>query len=113
MSEYKSQDYVCMSCYRFLNGCPVPFFVFFNHSVQQAMAGMDLRGKESDVIMWDSSMTEKSQELHTFFMKTALISGNRAPFLMSYYDLREFGKVAKADVGYHGEGWNGPETCEF
>ena len=71
---------------------------------------MDLRGKESDVIMWDSSMTENSQTLHTFFMKTALISGNRAPFLMSYFDLREFGKVANADVGYHGEGWNGPET---
>jgi len=81
-------------------------------TVQQAMAGMDLRGKETDVIMWDSSMTENSQELHTFFMKTALISGNRAPFLMSYFDLREFGKVAKADVGYHGEGWNGPETLD-
>lgn len=26
---------------------------------QQAMAGMDLRGKETDWIMWDSSMTEK------------------------------------------------------
>lgn len=80
-------------------------------SLQQAMAGMDLRGKETDVIMWDSSMTEKSHSYFTFFMKQALISGNRAPFMIgSGYEMREFNRVASADIGEHGEGWNGPVT---
>jgi hypothetical protein len=50
-------------------------FIFYVLSIQQAMAGMDLRGKETDVIMWDSSMTEKPGTFFTFFMKQALISG--------------------------------------
>lgn len=80
-------------------------------SLQQAMAGMDLRGKETDVIMWDSGMTEKSKEYFTFFLKQALISGNRAPFLIgNTFDLREFERVALANIGQEGEGWNGPET---
>lgn len=78
------------------------------------MAGMDLRGKETDVIMWDSGMTEKSREYFTFFFKQALISGNRAPFLIgNTFDLREFERVASANIGEQGDQWslwNGPET---
>jgi len=76
------------------------------------MAGMDLRGKETDVIMWDSSMTEKSQELFTFFMKQALIAGNRAPFMIGsgFGNMREFNRIASADIGEHGDGWNGVTT---
>jgi hypothetical protein len=47
------------------------------------MAGMDLRGKETDVIMWDSSMTEKPVSYFTFFMKQALISGKSAECLFT------------------------------
>ena len=75
------------------------------------MAGMDLRGKETDVIMWDSSMTEKSQSYFMFFMKQALISGNRAPFMIgSGYDMRGLARVAGAHIGEHGSGWDGPVT---
>lgn len=76
------------------------------------MAGMDLRGKETDVIMWDSSMTEKSQELFHFFMKQALISGSRAPFMIGsgFGNMREFNRIAAANIGEAGDGWNGPET---
>lgn len=71
---------------------------------QQALAGMDLRGKETDFIMWDSSMTEKAGQLFVFFMKQALISGNRAPFLFGDgRDMRNFHKIAGADVGEHGK----------
>jgi len=34
---------------------------------------MDLRGKETDWIMWDSSMTEKPAVFNNFFMRQALI----------------------------------------
>ncbi len=75
------------------------------------MAGMDLRGKETDMVMWDSSMTERNYDYFTFFMKQALISGNRAPYLMgSGYDLRNFNRVASADIGESGAGWDGPVT---
>lgn len=69
---------------------------------QQALAGMDLRGKDTDFIMWDSSMTEKSGQLFVFFMKQALISGNRAPFLFGDgRGMRDFHKIG-AGVGEHG-----------
>jgi hypothetical protein len=47
------------------------------------MAGMDLRGKETDIIMWDSSMTEKPVSYFTFFMKQALISGESVECLFT------------------------------
>lgn len=72
---------------------------------------MDLRGKETDMVMWDSSMTERIYEYFTFFMKQALISGNRAPYLVGYgFDLREFNRIASADIGDPGSGWDGPVT---
>jgi len=73
---------------------------------------MDLRGKETDMVMWDSSMTERIHEYFTFFMKQALISGNRAPYLVggSGFDLREFNRIASADIGEPGLGWDGPVT---
>eukprot|EP00986_Skeletonema_menzelii_P019209 scaffold27156_cov148-Skeletonema_menzelii.AAC.1 len=50
---------------------------------QQALAGMDLRGKDADMLIWDSSMTEKSPPLTNFFFRQGLLAGNRAPFLYS------------------------------
>lgn len=65
---------------------------------QQAMAGMDLRGKDTDWIVWDSSMTEKSSNLSNFFYRQALISGNRAPILMA-----DSGYLSKGEplTGFH------------
>ena len=41
--------------------------------MERKVAGMDLRGKETDWIMWDSSMTEKPAVFNNFFMRQALI----------------------------------------
>ena len=49
---------------------------------QQALAGMDLRG-DADMLIWDSSMTEKSPPLTNFFFRQGLLAGKRAPFLYS------------------------------
>jgi hypothetical protein len=66
---------------------------------QQSMAGMDLRGKETDWIIWDSSMTEKSPEIVNFFFRQALISGNRSPVLMGdNARLNEFHDIAGAAI---------------
>lgn len=50
---------------------------------QQALAGMDLRGKDADMLIWDSSMTEKNPPLTNFFFRQGLLAGDRAPFLFS------------------------------
>ncbi len=66
---------------------------------QQALAGMDLRDKETDWIIWDSSMTEKSSEIVNFFFRQALISGNRSPVLMGdNVWLNDFHEIAGAAV---------------
>ena len=66
---------------------------------QQALAGMDLRDKETDWIIWDSSMTEKSSEIVNFFFRQALISGNRSPVLMGdNVRLNDFHEIAGAAV---------------
>ena len=41
---------------------------------QQALAGMDLRGKDADMLIWDSSMTEKSPPLTNFFYRQGQIA---------------------------------------
>lgn len=48
---------------------------------QQAMAGMDLRGKDVDALIWDSLMTERGGGMMNFFFRQALLAGNRAPFM--------------------------------
>jgi hypothetical protein len=50
---------------------------------QQALAGMDLRGKDADMLIWDSSMTEKNPPLTNFFFRQGLLAGNRAPFCIA------------------------------
>lgn len=80
-------------------------------TLQQALAGMDLRGNNADMIMWDSGMTEKGLDYFMFFVKQALISGNRAPFIIGVgNEMRPLEKVAGANIGEHGSGWNGPLT---
>lgn len=73
---------------------------------QQALAGMDLRGKETDWMIWDSSMTEKSPEIVNFFFRQALISGNRSPVLMGDGVINSFHEIAGAAIASAaGNGW--------
>lgn len=75
-------------------------------TLQQALAGMDLRNKEADWIYWDSSMTERPAYIINFFFRQALISGNRAPILMGEgQKLDQFHEVAGAAVAAQGNGW--------
>eukprot|EP00581_Thalassiosira_minuscula_P014555 CAMPEP_0183713532 /NCGR_PEP_ID=MMETSP0737-20130205/8350_1 /TAXON_ID=385413 /ORGANISM="Thalassiosira miniscula, Strain CCMP1093" /LENGTH=1064 /DNA_ID=CAMNT_0025942323 /DNA_START=60 /DNA_END=3254 /DNA_ORIENTATION=+ len=79
---------------------------------QQALAGMDLRGKETDWIMWDSRMTERMPEMSNFFFRQALIAGNRAPVLMADSldpTLHAYHDGAGASIAHQGNGWT-PST---
>ena len=56
--------------------------------------------------MWDSRMTERPANLPNFFLRQALISGNRSPVLMGDgVDLKDFHEVAGAAVAAQGNGW--------
>jgi hypothetical protein len=74
---------------------------------QQAMAGMDLRGKDADILLWDSSMTEKDGTLANFFFRQALISGNRSPILFQIPKgpMVEFQDVSGVAYLEYEEGW--------
>ncbi|KAL9178465.1 hypothetical protein ACHAXT_003795 [Thalassiosira profunda] len=73
---------------------------------QQALAGMDLRNKETDWIMWDSRMTERVPAIAHFFFRQAIIAGNRSPVLMAEgMGVNAFHKHAGAAVCGQGMGW--------
>jgi len=77
-------------------------------TVQQALAGMDLRNKDADWILWDSRMTERPAYLIDFFYRQAIISGNRSPVLQSdtgQVNLNGFHDTAGASIAHHGLGW--------
>jgi len=75
-------------------------------TTQQALAGMDLRNKETDWIMWDSRMTERPPELANFFLRQAIVSGNRSPVLMGDgINVNDFHEVAGADIAAQALGW--------
>mmetsp|Transcript_15681 Transcript_15681/g.28155 ORF Transcript_15681/g.28155 Transcript_15681/m.28155 type:complete len:1049 (+) Transcript_15681:70-3216(+) len=74
---------------------------------QQALAGADLRSKEADWVMWDSRMTERPNTIINFFLRQAIVSGNRAPVLMSEggSELASFHDIAGASVAAQDKGW--------
>ena len=78
---------------------------------QQALAGMDLRGKDADMLIWDSQMTERKTSLMNFFFRQGLLSGNRAPFLYkgNKADPGVFAAIG-ASVGSYGELGYSPVT---
>lgn len=49
---------------------------------QSSFAGGDLYGREIDVFVWDSSMTEPSNEAYDVFVRQVILTGNRIPVLM-------------------------------
>ena len=68
-------------------------------TLQQSMAGMDLRGRDADWITWDSGMTEKSGEYLNFFFRQALIAGDGRG------TGGDFHGIAGAAVAGYQEGW--------
>ena len=46
-----------------------------------AMAGADIYG-ESDLMIWDSQMTERHAGAHDLFNRQAILSGERVPVLL-------------------------------
>jgi len=50
-------------------------------TMQHFLAGMDLMGPETDLLYWDSGMTEKDRGQIEFNLRQALIAGKRAPVL--------------------------------
>jgi hypothetical protein len=52
-------------------------------TIQNALAAGDIYGKDVDILLWDSGMTEKGDLHSDVFARQALISGNRVPALWS------------------------------
>ena len=73
-------------------------------TLQQALAGMDLRNKEADWVYWDSAMTERPGYIINFFFRQALIAGNRAPVLMGDGQMSQFHGIG-AGVAKEMNGW--------
>jgi len=51
-------------------------------TIQNGMASGDVYGREVDVLMWDSSMTEKELSVYDVFARQGLMAGNRVPILL-------------------------------
>jgi hypothetical protein len=65
---------------------------------------MDLREKDADILIWDSSMTETNPAFMNFFFRQGLLAGNRAPFMYSGNRADPGGfEVIGASVGSYGE----------
>lgn len=71
-------------------------------TLQFSMAGGDLYG-ETDIIEWDSGMTEKGGPSVDLFNKQAILSGERVPLIMTYYQFN----IAKET---NGTAWMGKYT---
>lgn len=54
-------------------------------TLESGLGSGDIYGREVDMILWDSSMTENSVPAHDLFNRQALIGGNRAPMIYSFY----------------------------
>lgn len=51
-------------------------------TVQTSLASGDLMGKEIDLLVWDSGMTEKSGPAYDLFVRQQYLSANRIPVLL-------------------------------
>mmetsp|Transcript_15996 Transcript_15996/g.23525 ORF Transcript_15996/g.23525 Transcript_15996/m.23525 type:complete len:935 (+) Transcript_15996:62-2866(+) len=75
-------------------------------TLQGALGSGSIYGNEVDVIVWDSSMTEKSAAHIDLFERQAILGGNRAPFLLGgdANIMKALHENADADVGQFGSG---------
>jgi hypothetical protein len=84
-------------------------------TLQTSLGSGDLFGKEIDILVWDSSMTEPSDEAYDFYVRQAVFAGNRVPVLMGGmgHVLTYLGKSINFPVGLFGTGIAGvPETTD-
>ena len=84
-------------------------------TLQTSLGSGDLYGKEIDILVWDSSMTENSDEAYDFYVRQAVMAGNRVPVLMGGMPnvLMYLGKNINFPVGSFGVGTGGvPEITD-
>ena len=81
-------------------------------TMQSALGSKDIYGSEIDVIVWDSSMTEKKDASYDLFARQAILGGNRVPFLYHghFHPLIDLHDKDGADVLYMGDGSLGIPT---
>lgn len=83
-------------------------------TLHNALGMGSLYGKEIDLLLWDSGMTEPNPELVDLFLRQGLLSGNRVPVLWGglFDALKTLHNAADADVGEFGSGLDGiPEVA--
>jgi hypothetical protein len=82
-------------------------------TIHSSMGLRDILGKEIDLMLWDSGMTENANQHHIdLFMRQALMAGNRVPVLWASgpFDLlKMLHENVDADVGEFGNGLSGIE----
>lgn len=77
-------------------------------TVQTAMAGSGIYG-DSDIIIWDSSMTEGDPGAHDLFYRQAILSGDRVPIVLGNMAAGFVHTEAGAWVGELMSIWDGEE----
>lgn len=83
-------------------------------TVHNGIAAASVYGPDVDVLMWDSSMTEKESHSQDLFHRQALLGGSKVPVLWTLAGnvAKELYLNADADVGYPGEGKVGVPTAQ-
>ena len=80
-------------------------------TMQDALGSRSLYGEEMDIMIWDSSMTEKDGASYDLFARQALL-GNRAPVLYhgNWGVQKQLNQETGADIFYMGNGMVGIPT---
>jgi hypothetical protein len=75
-------------------------------TIHNALGAGSIYGPDVDVLMWDSEMTEKSDQDLDLFARQGLLGGRKVPFLWSLKPniLQLWHERADVDVGTHGTG---------
>jgi hypothetical protein len=84
-------------------------------TLQTSLGSGDLYGKEIDIMVWDSGMTENSDEAYDFYARQAILAGNRIPVLNggTANVLTYLGKNLDFPVAQFGSGTGGvPEITD-
>lgn len=74
-------------------------------TIQSALAGVSIYG-DADVMLWDSSMTEKDGKAQDLFFRQALLAGERVPVLLDLGGGKGAVDALKNSVGAHVGGLN-------
>ena len=71
-------------------------------TIQSAMGAMDIYGRDVDILIWDSSMTEKGASDFDLFARQGIMGSERAPMLWAGRDEHEIYPALQthADVDY-------------